>query len=332
MSTLKMRYPDALLPTTAVLLYVVAMYFGGFALMIHATWWSWLLGMFAVAHAMIVASYLVHECAHGAVFMDARLNERLGRVLLWINGASYGDYAAIKHKHMRHHFDRADVIAIDYRDLLQRSPLLQKSIIALEHLYVPAVDFLMHALVIALPFSDERYRAQRRRVLINLVVRGALLIGLLVYAWPAFLGYLLAYMLFETMLRIMDMHQHTFEVFINLDQPRDAVKFDRDYEQRNTYSNTLGSSVIANLLVLNFGFHNAHHAKPSSPWYRLPAIERDLGDAAQKQKFRFLNILRSYHRHRLARVLNSDQGDGQRAADDGIGFVGVLGVSFLTAI
>jgi len=323
-----MRYEDGWLPTAAVLVYVVLMYVGGFALLLHASWWSWPLGVLAVAHAMVIAAYMIHECAHGAVFMDTKHNEMLGRALLWINGASYGDYAAIKHKHMRHHFDRADVIAIDYREILQKHSLLRKLIIALERVYIPAIDCLMHALVIVLPFTDARYRTQRKRVLISLAVRGMLLTLLCIYSWLAFIGYLVAYLLFEMVLRTMDMHQHTYEVFINLDQPRDAVKFDRDYELHNTYSNPLGSGAIANWLVLNFGFHNAHHDKPSAPWYRLPALDRELNYA--EQEFDFLDVLSSYRRHRRERVLNTDThtlGDG-----DGIGFVGVLGVSFLTAI
>ncbi|MFT3931768.1 MAG: fatty acid desaturase [Spongiibacteraceae bacterium] len=331
---MKMRYDDGLLPTAAALVYVLVMYIGGFALLLDAQWWSWPLGVLAVAHAMVIASYMIHECAHGAVFMKSQHNALLGRALLWINGASYGDYEAIKHKHMRHHFDRADVIAIDYREILQRHPLLSKLIVTLERIYIPAIDCLMHALVIILPFTDERYRAQRKRVLISLCARSSLLLALALYSWMAFAGYIVAYLLFEVVLRTMDMHQHTYEVFINLDQQRDAVKFDKacrdkNYEQRNTYSNPLGKGLLANWLVLNFGFHNAHHEKPSAPWYRLPAIDHELNYA--EQEFDFTDVLRSYHQHRLTRVLNTDHGDTKNIAD-GIGFVGVLGVSFLTAI
>lgn len=333
MATLKLRHPDALLPTGAALLYVLLTYVGGFALLIHAHGWSWPLGVLAVAHAMVIASYLVHECAHNAVFVDAAHNERLGRALLWISGASYGDYAAIRHKHLRHHVDRADVIAIDYRDILQRHPLLRRVVVALEALYIPAVDSLMHTLVIVLPFTHEKYRAQRRRVAINVAIRGGALLALLIYAWPAFVGYVLAYLLFEIVLRTMDMHQHTFEVFINLDQPRDGARFDKDYEQRNTYSNPLGHSALANLLVLNFGYHSAHHEKPALPWYKLPALDRELHGTPARQAVRFRDIVRSYRRYRIARVMNTDHGDTRAAAGtDDIGFVGVLGVSFLTAI
>lgn len=329
----RLRYADALLPTAAVLAYVVAMYVGGFALLLHcsalqaSSWWSWPLGVLAVAHAMVIAAYMVHECAHGAVFMATQHNAWLGRALLWINGASYGDYEAIKHKHMRHHFDRADVIAIDYHTILQKHAHLRRAIIALERCYIPAIDCLMHALVIVLPFTDARYRAQRKRVLVNLCLRGALLLALLVYSWLAFAGYLLAYLLFEIVLRAMDMHQHTYEVLLTLDAPRAAVPFDKTYEQHNTYSNPLGQSRIANWLVLNFGYHNAHHEKPALPWYQLPKSARELD--CFEQELSFADVLHSYRRYRLARVLATE---GASNADDGIGFIGVLGVSFLTAI
>jgi fatty acid desaturase len=334
MLNIKLRHNDALLPTGAALAYILITYCGGFALLINAHGWSWPLGIVAVAHSMVIASYLVHECAHNAVFLDAKTNALLGRALLWISGACYGDYEAIRHKHLRHHVDRADVIAIDYRELLQRHPLLQRAIVALEALYVPAVDCLMHALVIVLPFTAARYRSRRPRVLRCLIIRGALLLALLIVSWQAFIGYLIAYLLFEIVLRTMDMHQHTFEVFINLDQPRGQVLFDHDYEQRNTFSNTLGRGVLTNLLVLNFGYHNAHHEKPTVPWYRLPALDRELYGATAARHFSFRTVLKSYRQHRIARVMNTGNGDAtvDGRTEPGIGFIGVLGVSFLTAI
>jgi fatty acid desaturase len=329
---IKLRHNDALLPTAAALLYILAMYCGGFYLLIQAGWWSWPVGILAVAHAMVIAAYMVHECAHNAVFKEMRHNAALGRALLWISGACYGDYEAIRHKHMRHHIDRADVIAVDYRELLQRYPLLQRLLVALEAIYIPAIDCLMHGLVITLPFTNKNYASQRRRVLTCLVIRSALLMILLYYCWSAFVGYLLAYLLFEIVMRTMDMHQHTFEVFINLNEPRDKVLFDNDYEQRNTFSNTLGRGVLSNLLVLNFGYHNAHHEKPTQPWYRLPALDRELFGVITKQHLCFRDIVKSYQQFRVRRVMHADHGDLATDNGQGIGFVGVLGVSFLTAI
>jgi acyl-lipid omega-6 desaturase (Delta-12 desaturase) len=334
MLNLSLRHDDALWPTLAALFYVMVMYCGGFAVLIKGAWWSWPLGVIAVAHSMVIAAYLVHECAHNAVFKDQAHNAALGRLLLWINGACYGAYEAIRHKHMRHHIDRADVIAIDYRELLIRHHWLRRIALALEAIYVPAIDCLMHFLVMALPFISPAYRAARRRVVFCLAVRGTLLTLLLWYAWPAFIGYLLAYMLFEIVMRTMDMHQHTFEVFINLNEPRDKVLFDKDYEQRNTFSNALGRGRLLNLLVLNFGYHNAHHEKPTSPWYRLPALDRDLFPNNDSQTLPFRNIVKGYSKYRITRVMNADHGDQTIGSgpDKGLGFIGVLGVSFLTAI
>ena len=341
---LKLRDAHAARPLTTALLYVAVAYLGGFALLVHAAWWSWPLGVLAVAHAMVIAAYLVHECAHNSLFVATDLNAALGRALLWIAGASYSDYDAIRYKHMRHHVDRADVIAVDYRGLLRRHRALRDVVIALERLYVPAVDWLMHALVIVLPFTDTRYRDQRARVALNLVVRGALFAALCLYSWQACVGYLLAYSLFMIVLRLMDMHQHTFAVFFTLAQPRDGDRsarpaFDKSYEQRNTYSNPLGRSALANLLVLNFGFHNAHHAKPALPWYRLPTLDRQLRAADPHcaaepfpPAFPCVDVLRNYRRYRVARVLNTDSDDPPHTDAAGVGFIGVLGVSFLTAI
>jgi fatty acid desaturase len=51
---------------------------------------------------------------------------------------------------------------------------------------------------------------------------------------------------------------------------------DRVYEQAHTFSNPLSlRHPWVNLFVLNFGYHNAHHAKPTTPWFRLPALHRE---------------------------------------------------------
>ncbi len=69
MSTPRLRYADALRPTMAVLLYIAAAYIGGFLLLLHGHWWSWPLGVIAVAHAMVIAR----------PFIDARY--RLQRIV-----------------------------------------------------------------------------------------------------------------------------------------------------------------------------------------------------------------------------------------------------------
>ena len=296
---------------------------------------SWLVNIPATlwfAHALVIAAYLVHECAHNTIFADNRWNARLGAVLLWLTGASYGRYEDIRHKHFRHHVDRADVVAFDFRRFLPQYPRLLRGIQRLEWAYIPAVDLMMHALVIVLPFRLAARRDRRARMLAVLAIRGALFAALAILSLKALLLYALAYLLFLHVMRFMDVHQHTYEVWETLERPRVSQdeRFDRDYEHRNTFSNPVSwRHPWLNLLTLNFGYHNAHHVRPTAPWYRLPALHRELFGTDTGQALAFRELLASYHRHRVARVLNGDDPDS-RVATQPV-FAGVVGVSFLTA-
>ncbi|TJY58377.1 fatty acid desaturase [Sinimarinibacterium sp. CAU 1509] len=285
----------------------------------------------ALAHSLVVAAYLIHECAHNSIFVSQAANRRLGAVLSWMVGASYGRYDDIRRKHLRHHSERADVIAYDYRALLLRHPGWLRAVQLAEWAYIPAVDLLMHALVIVLPFTSPKRRDRRTRVLVNLVVRGSLFVGMAWITPTAPLYYALAYLLFLHALRFMDVHQHTYAVLTTLDDgtPQRPAG-DRAYEQRNTYSNPLAPThPWIDRLMLNFGYHNAHHIHPSTPWHALPALHRAQPGSTPDHVLPFAALLRSYHRHRVARVLNGDAPDHAIGAPQD--FIGVLGVSFLTA-
>jgi fatty acid desaturase len=141
-------------------------------------------------------------------------------------------------------------------------------------------------------------------------------------------------MVFLTVMRFMDTHQHTFEVFETLDSKRgeEAKRFDAEYEHENTYSNLVSTRYpLVNLLTLNFGYHNAHHVKPTVPWYRLPALHAELFGETDSHVLDFPSLLASFHRYRVERVLNADDGDVDVLSSHGAGFIGVNGVSFLTA-
>ena len=60
---------------------------------------------------------------------------------------------------------------------------------------------------------------------------------------------------------------------------------------------------MLNWLTLNFGFHNAHHARPTTPWYRLPALHFEMYGSDPKHVIPLAAQLRLFHRHRLARGL-----------------------------
>jgi fatty acid desaturase len=332
MHTRAFRYPDGPIPNALAFAYVLLGYGAGLAGMMADSWLVNAPATLWFAHALVIAAYLVHECAHNTIFSDNRWNARLGAALLWLTGASYGRYEDIRHKHFRHHVDRADVVAFDFRRFLPSYPRVLRIIQALEWAYVPAVDLMMHALVIVLPFRLAVRRDRRTRVAAVLAIRFALFTLLGVVSIKALVLYALAYLLFLHVMRFMDVHQHTYEVWETLERPRGSQddRFDRDYEHRNTFSNPVSwRHPWLNLLTLNFGYHNAHHVRPTAPWYRLPALHRELFGTDNGQALAFRELLASYHRHRVKRVLNGDDPDS-RVVGEPV-FSGVVGVSFLTA-
>lgn len=331
-----MRHEDGLLPNTLALAYTLGGYAGGVFLLTVGPWYWNALGVLLTAHALVLSAYLIHEFTHHTIFASQRLNAAVGRLLCWVNGACFAGFDDLAHKHIRHHADRLDVVTFDYRAILKRSPgWARKLVLALEWAYIPAVELLMKGLVVALPFFYEGRRAQRGQVLAMLALRVALFAALGYYAPKALLLYVLAYFLFLHAMRFLDCFQHTFDVFPVMEQaaaPK-ALRRDKQYEHENTYSNLISTRwPRLNLLVLNFPYHNAHHARPSVPWYKLPALHRELYGEHDPQVLPCRRLLASYHRNRVQRVLAEDYGEVNTAAGRTEGFIGAVGVNFLTAV
>lgn len=336
------RTEDGLRPFVLVTLYMALAWGGGIALLAFAPLWAKAIGVLLTAHGMVVSAYMLHEFAHHSIFRSPAANTRWGVLMTWITGSCYARFEDIRHKHVRHHADRADVITFDFKGFLLRQPAwVRKLVLALEWAYIPVVEFIMHAYVMVLPFISAEKRHQRGRTLMVLGLRGAAFAAL-GWASPVGLaGYALAYLLMIHVLRFADAYQHTYDAFAVLqgDQkiPDDKLR-DRAYEQRNTYSNVVSlDHPLLNLLLLNFSFHNAHHQRPVEPWYRLPQLHAKLYGAgdAYKQVLPMSALLAMHHRYRVRRILADDYGDVVDTADgrlDPRGFYGAVGVSFLTAI
>ncbi|MBF0255274.1 MAG: fatty acid desaturase [Gammaproteobacteria bacterium] len=328
------RHDDGLLPNLSAMGYAFVGYVAGLWMLLHSTWWLNAAGVLLLGHAMVIAAYLLHECAHNTLFSKNRHHAWLGEALMWIVGASYGRYEDIRHKHVRHHTDRADVVAFDFRPWLSRHPLVLRSLQALEWCYVPAVDMLMHALVLVLPFTLSGRRDRRRRVVVVVLLRLAFFASLAWFSPRVLMLYPLSYLLMLHMLRFMDVHQHTYSVLESLEMPRgaEAKRHDRAFEQANTFSNLISQRhPWLNLLVLNFAYHNAHHQQPGMPWYRLPRLHDQFLDLNNSQVLPFSRLLSSYHRYRVKRIINGDPPGLDVRGDKASAFVGVVGVSFLTA-
>lgn len=333
--TQHLRHSDGVWPLTFVLAYILATYIGGWLLMAQPGFLLPALGVIACGHGMIIAAYLVHDCAHNALFKKTEHNTRLGKWLNWISGGSYGTYEDLRYKHMRHHVDNADPISFDYRAWLKAHPRTEKVVFVLEWCYIPACDILMHAILMVAPFTPIGNPAHRKRAAVVLVTRVAVFAALAVWSVKAVLLYALAYGLVLTVLRFFDAYQHNYEIVVNLHKPDAELphKGDREYEQNNTYSNLISRRWPAlNLLVLNFCYHNAHHAKPTMPWYKLPALHNEIFGDAYTRTVGMKGQLKSYHHNRIAGIYAETYGQVEvpQALRDGKA-VPVYGLSFLTA-
>jgi fatty acid desaturase len=323
------------LPNTLAISYAAIGYFGGWWALFQSTLWLNAAGVLVLAHGMTIAAYLIHECAHNTLFRTPARNARLGRALGWLTGSSYGTFEDLRYKHMRHHVDNSDPISFDYRGWFAAHPRINRVVNALEWSWVPATEIVMHVMLVLVPFVFERKRDQRARVVQVALIRGAAFAAIAYVSVKAALLYLLAYLLFITVLRFMDAFQHNYEIHLTLDTPEAPAPFrgDRGYEERNTYSNLLSRRWSwLNLLVLNFNYHNAHHARPRVPWHELPTLHSRLYPGGCPQQLGFREQLRSFHKNRVARVLSLDYGstDVRSAIVDGR-LVGANGLSFLTA-
>ena len=80
----------------------------------------------------------------------------------------------------------------------------------------------------------------------------------------------------------------------------------RATEQAHTFSNPESlKHDWPNYFTLCFGFHNAHHKRPTVPWYRLPAYHRELFGDDPARVIPLPAQLRMYHAYRVERVTHS---------------------------
>lgn len=330
------RYKESWLPNLLAVLYCQLGYFGGTALILSLSPVLMALGVLAMAHGMVIAAYLIHDCGHNALFRLPQHNALLGGVLNWLTGGCYGTYADLRANHMKHHVDNADVVGFDYRSYLLRHPLQRKLVEALEWLYIPAVELLMHGMLILAPFFFPEKKDKRLRTVKITLFRFGLLLAVFVYSPMAYMAYLLAYVLFLTVLRFMDALQHNYDIFLVRDGTPALIKHrnDRGYEESHTFSNLVSTRhPWLNLLTLNFGYHNAHHARPATPWHELPKLHQALYGNDASFIIPFRKQLSSFHKGRVRRVFGDEsETQGNRFAQrlQNGSAVGADGVSFLT--
>jgi fatty acid desaturase len=120
------REPAGALPNSLALGYAIIGYLASFALMAQPSWWVAAIGVLLCTHAMVIAAYLIHEAAHYNLFASPAHNRIAGEAMSWIAGSAYASFERIRHLHLRHHRDRADVTCFDYKSFLRRHPAIRR--------------------------------------------------------------------------------------------------------------------------------------------------------------------------------------------------------------
>ena len=339
------RYQDGVVPNSLAIGYAASGYILALAMLLQGGRYL-LPAVLLLSHSLVIAAYLLHECTHRSLFRvpaqgQTDYHQRLATVLVWLTGACYGRLGKIREKHLRHHFERADISSLDYRQLLENRPALKTWAEFGKRCYLPAVDLLMHGLVMIRPWIDDDFKALRKRVAAVFLIRSLLFALLAVTGgWRALLGYALAYLLFLSVLNFMDAFQHQYLLLVGLDQDRQCSPtkddsrfpkgyFSRDYENKHTWSNLISHRWPAlNLLVLNFPYHSIHHQRPMEPWHRLPRLHSEAmsQDDNGIQTVPLWFQINHYFRYRMERIM--------APASDRLGEtnVGAAGVSFLTPL
>jgi omega-6 fatty acid desaturase (delta-12 desaturase) len=276
----------------------------------HEYWAVNLAAMLLLAHAMSIAAYLIHECGHNTIFRSNKPNARLGELLNWVCGASYGTYEDIRYKHFRHHVDNDDSVWFEYPVFFEKHPLILKFTQLLEWFYIPAHDLIMHGIMILTSFLIPERRGQRRRNVAVILIRGGLYLALILLAPKAAILYAVAYILMMTVLRFMDSLQHDYPYSLTLFEfEKPPRKGNFEWEQEHTFSNphTLRRD-WPNWFTLNFGFHNAHHEDMNIPWYRLPEKHREMFGSYPTAVIPLGAQLRMFHEQRVRRVTGNHEG------------------------
>ena len=303
-----LREPQGLAWHGGAVLYSLLAYGSGLAGLFHANAWINAGATLLLAHGMIIAAYMVHECGHNTVFRKQIHNQYLGRFLTWICGASYGTFEDIRYKHLRHHVDNDDVVCFDYEKFFLAHPRILRVTRILEWFYIPAHDLVMHTIMVFTSFVIPERRSQRRRNVTIILVRGGLFLLLLIVSLKAALLYCVAYVIMIHVLRFMDSLQHDYGYRLSLyTKERSPHKGDAKWEQEHTFSVPLSlKHSRVNWLTLNFGYHNAHHAQPTTPWFRLPALHRELFGDDPAMVIPLSKQLSVFHRGRVRRIIKWD--------------------------
>ncbi|HEY9642341.1 MAG TPA: fatty acid desaturase, partial [Coleofasciculaceae cyanobacterium] len=252
------------------------------------------------------SAYLAHELMHGTFFSSMKTNHRWGVLMQWLHGTSYARFQDLAQGHIDHHIKGVDLYLFDRIAFINSLPTPLKGLIAaLEWLYFPALFLIRQAVGVGLIYQQGK-AADKVRVIAVLLLRLAMFAALGWFSLKGLLLYCFAYIGAVQIISIMDCLQHTYELY-----PYDAVipKKSLTYEQSHTFSTPISRRYAwLNLLLLNFSYHNAHHAAMKCPWYNLPQLDAAIHQQQTIYHIGLVQVLANYHRFRIQRLFDANEG------------------------
>jgi len=319
------------------MLYTLGSYGGSIGLLLAENGWLNAIGVGLLTHSLVLSAYLAHEFMHGIPFATMKWNTLGGNIMLWLNGSCYIHFQELRQMHIAHHVNRIDYCRFNIAASLQSAPYgLRFLLLGLEWLYFPSLAFLLRIRLMFAPFLTPDRQPDRGRTMFIMLIRTSLFAVLASFSTKAILLYFVAYISMIHILRFIDAFQHTYDSLpvgepIPEHHKNVSLESARRYEQANTFSNVISVRFPwLNLLLLNFGYHNAHHEATQCPWYHLPALNRALYADQSHHYITLLELVVNYHRFRVSRILT---GQGQAVDRDNnrqlSTFYGAIEVSFL---
>ena len=318
---------------TIALSYIIGGYILSLFLITTNIWWSNLLGVILLAHTLTWSAFFAHEFFHHNIFSNSWLNIAFGEIMLFLTGSCYQRFKDLARHHIAHHVHRADFSPFhpfSMSDFLHSlSQPVQKLIIFLEWLCIPAVNLLFRWMIALAPFLSHNRQDERRRNGELLILRGSLFLLLAIYSPKGVILYFLSYVIFLNVIQFSECFQHTYSAFhIEGKVP----KYSQEYDEAHTYSLALPKywSWLSLPIFLNNNYHNAHHRLMSCPWYLLPRLNDELYPKQYCQWIAVPKLLKNYFRYRVHRLFHG-QGNVEKTAQslDIEQFTGASGMSFM---
>ncbi|MDJ0594916.1 MAG: fatty acid desaturase [Pleurocapsa sp. MO_226.B13] len=313
----------------AAISYTFSAYICGVILLFESNLILNVVGIFLLTHGLAYSAYLTHEFMHGTIFKNRRCNSIFGNIMLWLNGGCYNGFQALTLQHIAHHVDRVDIFTFEPIPKLQKLPTITRRIIlALEWLYFPAMGFWSRWHSVFSPFWNPERSNEKGRVLSILLLRVGIFSLIGAISFKALLLYFIAYIGMITVLRWSDAFQHTYEGF---PPGVELPKRDRAHEEAHTYSTLLSRKhPWLNVLLLNFGYHNAHHTLMKCPWHSLPELNQEIEKPSKVRYVSLRQQLVHYHRFRVIRfILGQGEAVDENQNPTFDKFYGAHDVSFL---